>query len=534
MATQIYRIGMLTLRARRELVGPHGAVAIGGRALDLLSTLAEAGGALVTKDDLFSAIWTNSIVEENAVQAQVSAARKALGNEARRLVTVHGRGYRLDLDASEAAPAVEADQASSAVLASAGAGQTAGLAQDKHGDMPWLAVLPFTNRSSLPEDDVFAIGMVEDLINALSQGVHLRVLASSVTARFRNDLAPDFETMARELGVRYVLEGYVRRTGSDLRVTAQLVEAASGTILWTQKFERPLSEFAALQEDLVLDVAAHLDVQVYRMEMARTLRKPANLTAWECVTRATAAYRQITPGSLVQAITEAQRAVELSPDYALAHAMLAHAKATLFFWTSPDSDEEVRAVRVHIDCAMALEPESAMVLYHVAEAFNYIGQPQEAIRAAKLAIQLRPNFGLAHYVCAVACVLLDRIDDALGYFDAELTAAPGSHTLYASYVWRGAAHVRAGDWDAAACAYNRSTQINPAAAVGYLGEAFVAAQLQRAEEARGLMAKVRQLGPEMPVANWKRIMCRGLVNNPLLDTVIRHIDSLWVQTEAVS
>ncbi|WP_182911883.1 TIR domain-containing protein [Sphingomonas cavernae] len=409
--------------------------------------------------------------------------------------------------------------------------QIAAPARDQHGEAPSLAVLPFTNRSGLPEDDVFAIGMVEDLIDALSQGVNLRVIASSATARFRTGGLPDLEIMARHLGVRYVMEGNVRRAGEDLRVTAQLVEAASGAILWTQKFERPLPELAALQEELVLDLAAHLDSQVHRMEMERVLRKPANLTAWECVTRAIAAYRQITPQSVVQAMTEAQRAVELSPEYGLAHAMLADAKATVYMWTTPDSADAIRGIREHIERALALEPDSAMVLAHVAEAFNYIGQPQDAIRPAERAIQLSPNFGLAHYSCGVGCLLLDRIDDALAHFDAELKAAPGSHTLFASYIWRGAAHVRGGDWDAAARAYAQATQINPGATSGYLGEAFVAARTGSDDEARALMIRVRQLEPKMSLADWERIIRRGLAGNPVGDAVIQHIRDLWKQGE---
>ena len=126
------------------------------------------------------------------------------------------------------------------------------IAPGERGDAPSLAVLPFVNRSGLPEDDVFAIGMVEDLIDALLQGVYVRVISSAATARFRAGAIPDLDAMARQLGVRYVLEGNVRRSGSSLRVTAQLTEAASGAILWTQKFDRPLSELAALQEALVL------------------------------------------------------------------------------------------------------------------------------------------------------------------------------------------------------------------------------------------------------------------------------------------
>jgi TolB-like protein/Tfp pilus assembly protein PilF len=400
------------------------------------------------------------------------------------------------------------------------------------GEAPSLAVLPFKNRSGLPADDVFAIGMVEDLIDALSQGVNLRVIASSATARFRADGIPDIRVMARQLGVRYVLEGNVRRTGTSLRVTTQLAEAVSGEILWTQRFERPLSELAALQEELVLEVAAHLDSQVHRMEMERVLRKPFNLTAWECVTRAIAAYRQVTPESVLQAITEAQRAVELAPDYALAHAMLADAMSTGYLWTSPDDAAAVAVIRGHIDRALALEPDNAMVLAHVAEAFNYIGLPHDAIRTAERAIQLTPHFGLAHYAAGVASLLLDRIPDALAHFEKELKAAPGSHTLFASFVWRGAAHLRAGDWEAAARAYARASEINPGSTSAYFGQSFIAAHFDRLADARALMARVRQLDPQMPLVNWERIMRRGLANNPVVDEVIQHIHRVWEQVDA--
>ncbi len=401
---------------------------------------------------------------------------------------------------------------------------------DGKGEPPSLAVLPFTNRSGLVEDDVFAIGMVEDLIDALSQGVGLRVISSTASARFRAGGAQAFEAVARDLDVRYLMEGNVRRVGPVLRVTAQLVEAASGAQVWTQRFERPLSELAALQEDLVFEVAAHLDSQVRRLEMERALRKPADLTAWECVTRAIAAYRQVNPESLIKALTEAQRAVDLAPDYGLAHAMLADAMSTVYLWTSPDNLETVTAIRGHVDRALNLEPNNAMVLAHAAEAYNYIGQPLDAIRTGERAVQLSPNFGLAHYSSGVACTLLGRVDDALAHFDAELRAGPGSHTLFASYIWRGAAHVRGGQWDDAARSYADATRINPGATSGYLGESFVAAQQGRAEDARAAMMKVRQLDPMLTHDDWSRLMRRGLAGAAVAEVVAGHIRTVWDET----
>ena len=382
----------------------------------------------------------------------------------------------------------------------------------KHGDAPSLAVLPFANRSGSSEDDVFAIGMVEDVIDALSQGVNLKVITSSATARYRSGALPDLHAMAHDLGVRYVMEGNVRRAGELLRVTAQLIEAKGGAILWTQKFERPLSELADLQEDLVLEVAAHLHTQVTRVEMARVLKKPSDLTAWECVTRASAAYRNITGETLLQALTEAQKAVEIAPDYAIAHAMLADASATIYMWLQPDSAEDIKRIRGIIDTALMLEPDNAIVLAHVSEAYNYIGRPDEALALAERACQISPSCGLAHYSAGVAAILLDRVAEGEEHFATELRVAPGSHLLFASYIWRGSGQLRLKAWDQALDFYAagwRLNSLNPSICIGQL---IALTWLGRRDEARERTLKLRELDPLTPLETWQRCMRRWFVD----------------------
>ena len=382
----------------------------------------------------------------------------------------------------------------------------------KHGHAPSLAVLPFTNRSGQSEDDVFSVGMVEDIIDALSQGVNVNVITSSATARYRTGALPDLHAMAVELGVRYVMEGNVRRAGDLLRVTAQLVEAEGGAILWTQKFERPLSELADLQEDLVLEVAAHLHTQVTRVEMARVLKKPSDLTAWECITRSSAAYRNITGETLLQALTEAQKAVEIAPDYATAQAVLADASATIYMWLQPDSADQVQRIRGIIDTALALEPDNAIVLAHVSEAYNYIGRPEEALAQAERACEISPSCGLAHYSAGVAATLLDRIDEAETHFKTELRVAPGSHLLFASYIWRGSGQLRTKNWSGALDHYAAAWRLNPLNPSICIGQLIALTNLGREDEARDRMAKLRELDPVTPLDTWQRCMDRWFVN----------------------
>ena len=382
----------------------------------------------------------------------------------------------------------------------------------KQGQAPSLAVLPFANRSGQSEDDVFSVGMVEDIIDALSQGVNLNVITSSATARYRTGALPDLHAMANELGVRYVMEGNVRRAGNVLRVTAQLVEAEGGAILWTQKFERPLSELAELQEDLVLEVAAHLHSQVERIEMARVLKKPSDLTAWESVTRASAAYRNINGETLVQAFTEAQKAVEIAPDYAIAHAMLADAASTIYMWMQPDNPAELKKICGYIDAALTLDPNNAVVLAHVSEAYNYIGRPDEGLALAERAYEISPSCGLAHYAAGVAATLLNRIAEAEQHFATELKVAPGSHTLFASYIWRASGQLRLKNWDAALALYAEAWRLNPLNPATCIGELTAHSMLGHDTEARDRTLKLREVDPNTQLESWQRCMDRWYVN----------------------
>lgn len=398
------------------------------------------------------------------------------------------------------------------------------------GEAPSLAVLPFTNRSGLPEDEVFAIGMVEDVIDALSQGVNVRVIASSATARFRTGAIPDLDAMARQLGVRYILEGNVRRAGASLRVTAQLVEAASGAILWTQKFDRPLTELAQLQEDLVVEVAAHLDAQVYRLEMERALKKPTDLTAWEAATRSFAAFRQMSGAGISGAIEDARRAIAIAPDYGPGHAMLAVSLALHYHYFRPDDAAETARIGEHINRAMALDPGNAFVLAFLGHAHSMIGQPQEGLRIAERALALSPAMAFAYHARGTACVLLNRFDEGIAHFDAEMKLSPGALVHYLALTWQGNAHIRAGRWDAAEAAVDRALAQNSDFSFALAGKAYLCSRAGRAEEARELFTHARQTEPAATLEIWELRMRRRFVRNPVAEELLQHLRALWTET----
>jgi TolB-like protein len=228
MADGEIRFGRFQLDlARRELSRDNKPVQLGGRALDILFVLASAEGAVVSKDELMARVWGGVVVEENNIQVHISALRRALyqdGARERWIVTVPGRGYRLlgppEPDTADG-PATEPSL--------------------PVPDKPSIAVLPFDNLSGDPEQEYFADGMVEEIITALSRIRWLVVIARNSSFAYKGQNV-DVKRVGHELGVRYVLEGSVRRSGNRVRIAAQLIDASTGGHLWADRFDGRLKD----------------------------------------------------------------------------------------------------------------------------------------------------------------------------------------------------------------------------------------------------------------------------------------------------
>lgn len=285
------RLGDLTLLPRRQLIGADGPVAVGRRALDILSVLAEADGALVTKDELMAAVWPGVIVEENAIQVHVAALRKALGDEAPRLVTVRGLGYRLEV--AQAAPLSTPE----AIPAKA------------------VAVLPFANLTGDPGQDYLGDGIAEEIITTLSQARGLRVPARTSTFAYKGQNT-DIRRIAADLGVGAVLEGSVRTAGDRVRVTAQLIDAATGFHLWAQNYDRELRDLFDLQDAIAGEIAREL-----KAKLGASDRPAPDAEAYRLYLQAIALMgARALFAELPRAIDMLERAIALDPNFAAAWA----------------------------------------------------------------------------------------------------------------------------------------------------------------------------------------------------------------------
>jgi tetratricopeptide (TPR) repeat protein len=246
------------------------------------------------------------------------------------------------------------------------------------------------------------------------------------------------------------------------------------------------------------------------------------------------AYFRVTGGtSMIQAIRESRRAIGLSPDYALAHAILAQATSLLYHLLTPDDENLVREVEEHINRAIELEPNNAQVLSFVAGALNYIGQPEAAILRANRALQINPETGDAKRSLGIAYTLLNRIDLAIPQYEAALKAFPGSaHLKWIALAWLANAHAHAGNWEAAERANADCIALNPDASSGFCQNAIVIRQLGRPAEARAMMVQARKLEPKATLARWEMRFRRWFPNNAeACAKMLGNLRILWAETE---
>jgi adenylate cyclase len=334
-------------------------------------------------------------------------------------------------------------------------------------DKPSIAVLPFQNMSGDPEQEYFADGMVEEIITALSRNKQLFVIARNSSFTFKGK-AVDIKQVARELGVRYVLEGSVRKSGNRIRITAQLIEAASGAHLWADKYDGALEDVFDLQDQVAASVVGAIGPKVTRAEIERANRKPpSSLDAYDYWLRGRASHWQQTRESIDQAIGFYEQAIKLDPQFALAWAGLASAfvRRRGWGWSNDPAADKSRS----IECArsaLALETSDPMVLSQAAIALIFSGGEVEFAESLfEEAIRLDPNCVIAWIYGGWTKLLLGDHQIAINYAQRGLRLSPSDApgTIFAEEVLT-FAHFFLGNYQEGlkfAVSYGRRVPTNP-------------------------------------------------------------------------
>jgi adenylate cyclase len=263
-------------------------------------------------------------------------------------------------------------------------------------DKPSIAVLPFQNMSGDPEQEFFADGMAEDIITALSKLRWFFVIARNSTFVYKGK-SPDIRQVARELGVQYVLEGSVRKASNHLRITTQLVDAITANHIWAERYDREVADVFTVQDEITESVVAAIEPQLYAAEHLRIQSKPPeSLDAWGCVIRALWHLGRIAKDDNEHARQLLHRAILLAPRYAKAYSLLAVAELSAVVRGSSDTDTAMLVAEQHVHAALTLDDNDPWSHFSLGQLETLRSQQEEAIGAYRRAIELNPNFALAH------------------------------------------------------------------------------------------------------------------------------------------
>ncbi len=460
-----------------------------------LEGLAEPGGVCI------------SGVVHQSVEGKLDLTFEDLGEQKVKNIKKPVRVYRVNLR-NEGSPA-----------GAAGGSETPGL---KLPDKPSIAVLPFQNMSGDPEQEYFSDGIAEDIITGLSHMKGIFVIARNSSFTYKGQ-AVDVKRVGRELGVRYVLEGSVRRGGERVRVTTQLIDTGTGAHVWADRYDGTLEDVFALQDDITAKVLSTIGPEITLAEMQRARAKRSeNFDAWDLYLQALQPFYALDKAGFEEATALLRQAIELDPRFATAYATLArcHVNAGYHGWGTSAREENSKAENIARQ-ALALDQQDPFA--HVALGWVHIfnTEPGRAVKELNRALELNPNLPTAYGYLTNALAFLGRPDEALAAAERAHRGSPRDPERYMWYVGAMNAHFAAERYEEAVEAGEQAVILQPNFFGGHAGLAMALPYLGRNAEAKEAVDNLRRLMPRYTV--------KGVARNPLFvreDDVARVLEGL--------
>ncbi len=466
---------------RRHLTRDGATVELGQRACTLLQALLDADGQPVTKAALLDAVWPGATVEEGNLTVQIAGLRRLLGPGPQGqdwIVTVPRVGYRLIQPQTP-------------------------LTDIRDNPKPALAVLPFANLSGDPAQDYFADGVVEDIITALSRFKSFAVIARNSSFIYKGQ-AVDIRQVGHDLGVRYVLEGSIRRAGDRLRISAQLVECDGGLHIWAEKFDGATSDVFDFQDRITETVAFVVEPQIQKAELDRSRRdRPGSIAAYDLYLRAKPKADLETDEGYSDAHLLLGEALVLEPDNSI---ILATMAAYLGFRSvqghSPVGPDDPALCADLVHRALLHSADDAGVLAYCADALMHLVKDYDwAMSAILSAVEANPYNLEVVWRAGIVNLHCGSVADALAYFHRTIRLSPHDPLAYVSLTGIAHCHMALGDFAAALNWAKKSLTVNPNYVCTYWMLIAANAQLGRMDDARKFLVAFRKLAPAATIAS---------------------------------
>jgi TolB-like protein/tetratricopeptide (TPR) repeat protein len=457
--------------------------ALGPRASALLVKLVERAGHLVGKELLIETVWPGLVVAESNLTVQIATLRKLLNESggAAWIETMPRRGYRYVGPPVNVRPAM---------------GPVDGLTAASASDKPSIAVLPFSHLGGNDEDAYFADGMAEDIVNGLARIRWLFVVARSSTLKYRSPSVVDSKQVGRELDVRYLLVGSVRKASNQIRIACQLVEAATGMQVWSERYDRALSDVFDLQDEVAIAVVGAIEPTLRQAEAKRVRRKrPESLHAYDLALRAQADVFSGMPEQSTRALELLRQALTLEPGYALAHAYAAMCHHNLFLRGGRDEANLDGSIS-HARAAMANGQDDALALTFAGFSLGMDAHDRPAAFAAfESALAISPSSALTYILGGVLSGWSGAAGRAVDWGHTGLRLSPFDGWAFAAWHAIALGSFKLGKFVAATEAATRAIQANPAHSISYMLQAAALAKIGKVIEARKAAATVMKLQP---------------------------------------
>ncbi|MEM6475153.1 MAG: winged helix-turn-helix domain-containing protein [Pseudomonadota bacterium] len=465
--------------------------AVERQVLELLDLLISNADRMVTKEEIIERVWDGRAISDGSINGRIKLLRKALdddGKQQRLIKTHHGEGFRFvgSVKTSGAAKGAQPRASTSPALP----------------DRPSIAVLPFDNMSSDPEQEFVADGMCEDILTALSKFPELFVIARNSTFKYKG-IASDVRDVGSELGVAFVLEGSVRRHGDRLRITAQLIDAQTGAHVWADRYDRETEDIFSLQDEMTQEiVSAMLGELVTTTVQAKIWAGGTNnFDAWQAVVKATLLVATMDRTKMTEAVRLLETAIALDPDYGSARVVLAnaHYHFAINGW-SADPQATIAEIARRASEALEINPEDSLATALLSFTALVSGDMQRAGELATRAIALGPDVIASVLMVAMICVYLGRFEEAAKYTEHCIRLSPIARTTIsttAAFVY-----TASGQYDTAITYAEDLLAEDPANVNGQIAAIIAQHQTGNNETAKQLAAGLMRCDPVFSVERY--------------------------------